>query len=948
MENMTPILDTRNSGEIYKQALKLAEHYCPEWAKEWEDDHFDPDDPGLVIFKLFSNIAEYSIRQFNRIPEKHFISFLDFIGIDIRPARPSMVPLTFYLAQGSKKADIPSGTLVASSKDPDIVFETSQHLTAISFDLYGFSINPGNDSYTDHSGKLSGERTFSIFFKEEEKSFEHILFLGDDDIFSGKTPSAELIIKFTGSGLSPEFFKQWFNGQGMPVDVEINRGSDNGSLVFNIKNLNAFEKSIFNDVRNFWLFTKPDKDIKIVRGKGLPGISLITADIRSGNIIPDFIFFENMPVDLKKGFYPFGQTPRTGNSLYICSGEALSKENSIISMNIEFEKELDDKAIELLWEFWDGSSWKSLQIKKDNTDGFRKSGMCWIEFVCPSIPEEVINGEQGRWIRVTIKSGGYGSPGKFEQNKLDEVIDLFPGSFDRIAVKKELEKKGISFGIQYIPPAYDPPFIKSIDLVYAFKDRKIDQILSYNNFSYKNFNDSDNIVPFEPFGFDRPVFYLGFEKIKANIPLSLYFSIKEKLSENSTLKWKYYDGSAWKDLPIENDETGSFNKSGIVNFPLPSEIKRSFEFGKELFWIRIESGSFQSYTEINGIFPNTVWAINRISVINEVLGSGNGFPGQSFSFSRKSVLPGQVIEVKEGDIPVEWLEKSSFSMSGKLSRDYMIDRKEGQIFFGDGINGMVPPKGKNNIIARSYRSGGGKKGNQEKGVINTPRKANPNIERVTNHESASGGVDDEDVVAAVFRGPHTIKNGGYAVTVEDFEWLAREASTEVIRSKAFHDDNNRIQVIILADRKSEPPFPEKNLMDSVEKYIRERAFFNIRENIHVSRPEFKRIDSEITIKPLLLNESSIVIEKIKKRLGTLLDPVKGGKFGTGYDFGEKIYVSDIACAIEDIEGVDYVAEIDMNKIIDDKVIEEVSGSGWISLENNALPYSGNIEVKIMK
>ncbi|PWB50737.1 MAG: putative baseplate assembly protein [Candidatus Methanoperedenaceae archaeon] len=946
MENMTPILDTRSSDEIYKQALKLAEHYCPEWAKGWEDDHFDPEDPGLVIFKLFSKMAEYSIKQFNRVPEKHCIVFFDFMGIDVRSARPSVAPLTFYLAEGSQIARIPSGTLVASSKYPDIVFETSKHLTAIALELYGLSINPADDSYTDHSGKLSGEETFSIFSNEEEKPFEHILYLGDDDIFGGKTPSGELTIKFRGSNLSLEFFKQWFNGQGMPVDVEIKTEKDNGLLVFNIKNFNAFESTIFNDARNFWLFTKPDKGIKIVKGK-LPEILLITVDFRSGSIIPEFIFFENMPVDLKKGFYPFGETPKIGNSLYICSGEALSKENSIISINVEFEKELDDKSIELLWEFWDGSSWKSLQITKDDTDGFRKSGICVIEFVCPYIPEEVINVEKGRWIRVAIKSGGYGSPGKFEQNRLDEVIDLLPGSFDRIAVKKEFEKKGISFGIQYVPPAYDPPFIKSIDLVYTFKDRKIEQVLSYNNFLYKDFSESDNIIPFEPFGADRPVFYLGFEKIKANIPLSLYFSIKEKLSENSTLKWKYYDGSAWKDLSIENDETDSFNKSGIVSFLFPSEIKKSFEFGRELFWIRIESGNRQSYTEINGIFPNTVWAANGISVNNEVLGSGNGLPGQSFSFSRRSVLPGQKIEVREADTPVEWMETGSFSLSGKLSRDYMIDRKEGKIIFGDGINGMVPPKGKNNIIARSYRSGGGKKGNREKGIINTLRKSNPFVEKVTNHESASGGADEEDIEGAVFRGPHTIKNGGYAVTVEDFEWLAREASPEVIRSKAFLDHENRIYVIILADRKSDTLLPEKNLMDSVEKYIRDRAFFNIRENIHVLRPEYIRIDSEVTVKPLLINESSIVMENVKNRLRTFLDPVSGGKYGTGYDFGERIYVSDIACVIEDTEGVDYVGDINVKKIIDD-MIEDISGSGWISFEDNALPYSGNIEVKIIQ
>jgi len=88
----------------------------------------------------------------------------------------------------------------------------------------------------------------------------------------------------------------------------------------------------------------------------------------------------------------------------------------------------------------------------------------------------------------------------------------------------------------------------------------------------------------------------------------------------------------------------------------------------------------------------------------------------------------------------------------------MIDRKDGRILFGDGIHGMVPPMGKNNIIAGFYRSGGGKRGNLKNGVIDTLRRANPDIERVTNPVPSSGGIDFEDSDGVVFRGPLTIKN----------------------------------------------------------------------------------------------------------------------------------------------------------------------------------------------
>jgi hypothetical protein len=75
MNIKTPLFDKRTSEDIYIQALILARHYCPEWAENWKGiTHFDPDDPGLVIFKLFSNMAQHLITQYNRINTvSHFL-----------------------------------------------------------------------------------------------------------------------------------------------------------------------------------------------------------------------------------------------------------------------------------------------------------------------------------------------------------------------------------------------------------------------------------------------------------------------------------------------------------------------------------------------------------------------------------------------------------------------------------------------------------------------------------------------------------------------------------------------------------------------------------------------------------------------------------------------------------------------------------------------------------
>ncbi|HEY9245248.1 MAG TPA: hypothetical protein VIO11_00225, partial [Candidatus Methanoperedens sp.] len=467
----TPVLDDRTSEDVYRQALELARYYCPEWAGSRGPDHFDPDDPSLVIFKIFSDMAHYLITQFNRIPEKHFLAFLDLVGMDLQPARPSIVPLTFYLSGGITRTEVPPGTRVASSKDPDVVFETTQHLSVLPVKLHAFSINPQLDSYTDHSGVISGERIFSIITGDiEEKPLDHIFYIGDD-ILNGKTPFENIRFKFKGSSLSTEFFKRWYGNKDIQLDVRINLQENKNELTFDIRNTPVLERSSVNNITSFWIRIRPDEKKRITKGTDLPVISNITVDVVSGGILPESIFFNDVPLDIKKGFYPFGQLPKEGDTFYISSDEVLSKENSIITLNIELEKELENEDVELSWEFWDGISWKTLPIIQDGTNSFTKPKTGKVEFICPSVAESEINGKPGRWIRVKLKSGGYGNPGKYEQYQLDEVINLLPGSFDRKVIKDELEKKGISFGLRYVQPSYDPPFIKSFHFMYSCADR---------------------------------------------------------------------------------------------------------------------------------------------------------------------------------------------------------------------------------------------------------------------------------------------------------------------------------------------------------------------------------------------------------------------------------------------------------------------------------------------
>ena len=96
---------------------------------------------------------------------------------------------------------------------------------------------------------------------------------------------------------------------------------------------------------------------------------------------------------------------------------------------------------------------------------------------------------------------------------------------------------------------------------------------------------------------------------------------------------------------------------------------------------------------------------------------------------------------------------------------------------------MVPPEGKNSIVATSYRIGGGALGNVNANTLTSLGRALAYIESVTNPMPATGGADRETIDEAKARAPYTIKSRDRAVTTEDYEMLALRASTQLARAQ---------------------------------------------------------------------------------------------------------------------------------------------------------------------
>lgn len=133
MPLQAPILDDRSFQELVDEAKKRIPHY----SKEWTDHNVS--DPGVTLIELFAWLTDVILYRLNRVPDRHYIKFMEMLGITLQEPLPAKTPVTFWLSAPQEMAvTIPGGTEVASTQtetEGSIVFTTDDDFTVRSAKL---------------------------------------------------------------------------------------------------------------------------------------------------------------------------------------------------------------------------------------------------------------------------------------------------------------------------------------------------------------------------------------------------------------------------------------------------------------------------------------------------------------------------------------------------------------------------------------------------------------------------------------------------------------------------------------------------------------------------------------------------------------------------------------------------------------------------------------------
>ena len=150
LEDHFPTIDDRRYDDILDEVRTRIARYTPEWTPVWTD--VNESDPGITLVQVFAWLSEMLLYRMGRVPELNELKFLQLLGIELNPAEPARVEVSFPVktAHTQPYVFVPERSQV-ETEAPDgglMVYESERALTALraalaSVQVYdGYSFTP--------------------------------------------------------------------------------------------------------------------------------------------------------------------------------------------------------------------------------------------------------------------------------------------------------------------------------------------------------------------------------------------------------------------------------------------------------------------------------------------------------------------------------------------------------------------------------------------------------------------------------------------------------------------------------------------------------------------------------------------------------------------------------------------------------------------------------------
>ncbi|GAA5058545.1 putative baseplate assembly protein [Streptomyces sp. SID10815] len=408
------------------------------------------------------------------------------------------------------------------------------------------------------------------------------------------------------------------------------------------------------------------------------------------------------------------------------------------------------------------------------------------------------------------------------------------------------------------------------------------------------------------------------------------------------LVWEAWTADGWRPCEVDRDGTGGLNRPGEVILHVPGGHVLSRNAGQEAGWLRCRVTEPHPGQPFYTTSPTvraaeaftvggTTAVVHAETVYDEALGESTGLPGQRLRLTHAPVVgddPPVLLQTAEHEGWRDWRVVPNFAASGPEDRHVTLDATTGEIAFGPAVRepdgslrqyGAVAPKG-SPIRAHRYRTGGGRAGNVARGAVQILRTSIPYVSEVVNREAARGGVDGETVAEAKVRAPITLRAQERAVTLRDYEELARRAAPETARITCLEGEEGEhgayaVRVLVVPQAVADPGgrlrfeqlVPGDALLDRITRHLDERRLIGTR--LAVGPPYYQGVTVVATVHAFRGVDTDRVRRDAHDALYRHLDPLTGGADGAGWPFGRPVQSGEVFAVLQRVPGVELVDQV---------------------------------------
>ncbi len=944
-----PILDARDANDILETIQTLAKSYTPEWG-------FSADSPdfGVALAQIFSNMTAKTLNLYNRVPFNYYLTFLNLLGANYAPPISAKGYVSVAVQPDIDGVYIEKDSLVYAQAPTDtgkVFYRLQDALYADSVQIEEILCTDGTRDVITLADPKAPFRAFDHISQENLQ--EHILYLKQDILF-GNVQQSDISLSFSNehSQLSQRILEYYLpqtqfqalqNGTWQTITdstVEGNRIRLHFTGQSEKTEICAIEGHFLRCV----LPKIPSQPIHVTKilcaaqGKDLPPSSLCAEE-----------------VDLShSAFFPFQEHYGIYDSFYVSCEEAFCKEGARVSLTVEMEyltippdvpwqapdihyknimkttdfdqqRPLDTSIDQVVWEYFNGQGWVKLFPKNEYQHFFSPNETeRTLSFLVPEQWERTIQG---------------GFEARFLRARIARVNNPY------------------SYGGNFITP-----FIASLSFSYSYEEhahRPIDAMVIRSNLVERVFDlhHGANEPLFQVELPKEPAMYWRLSKAMTEGPIRILLDIEANtIFTRPPLHWEYLaqsnDGKGiWKSLDV-SDKTKHLANTGIVTIMGKRDFHKATLFGREGYFLRLLNLG-RSYSEtpfvrlphIRSIHFNTVPLLQKNAQQTEYFFVETEECHKICTLTGQDVCEIQVWVDEKGHLHAQEerlaLENPQvipeYDSSGQLQhlwiawkqvehlsdykadeRVFSLDSVAGQVSFGDGIHGKLPPPSKYESIRISYATNDGTAGNVSPNAIQGFTQSIAHLETVSNHKALVGGLAKETMEEVARRNACMLSSMKRMVSLEDYHRLLPAYERRIHKVKCLPHMNQHgekqwgtVSIAVLPNDYKGGREQFDSIASSLHEILKEQGNFGLDKILQIFEVSYVEMKISLVLHMQDYNDYHQIYQDVCQELEKFLHPIHGNFQGEGFPIGSLPTIQSIHNCILRVKNIQRIQKIDV-------------------------------------